>query len=122
MVLTGAEGRGAGDWQEAGEPGRPGGSLLGGLQRRAEVELGPVVGLREQAEALVWIHGGGVPDDAQHRNVGVAVAEGVAVGEIEPVLGGVLTDEARLLRAGDDGLQNLAGGKAVLDLETVTDG
>src|SRR5687768_11732700 len=60
-------------------------------------------------------------DDAQHRNVGVTVTEGKAISEVVALGGSMLADQPRLLGAGHDGLEQLAGGDAVFHFEAVTD-
>src|SRR6478735_9110011 len=56
-----------------------------GLGRLGQIEARPRVRLGHQGQATIGIHGGGVADDAQHRDVRVAVAERETVVEVVPL-------------------------------------
>src|SRR5688572_23354548 len=51
-----------------------------------QIERGPRVCLGEQRQAAIGVHGGGMSDHAQHRNVRVAVAEGETFVQVVAVL------------------------------------
>src|SRR5262245_23905338 len=97
------------------------GEVRAETRSRGEVEARPGVGFGEEREAFVRVHGRRMADDAEHRHVGVAVAEGEAVVEVVAVRARVLADEASLRRTRDDWPSELAGRDAVLHLEPVRD-